>query len=60
MLVFVVVYLVIGVLMLFRDLTQPITNRPLYLARRETRITGMITAVLFWPVFLSFWRRMFK
>jgi len=58
--VFVIIYLVIGIVMVFRDLAQPLTNRPLYLSRRETRTTGMISKVLFWPVFLSLWHRLFR
>ncbi|MBU1706261.1 tetratricopeptide repeat protein [Patescibacteria group bacterium] len=50
--IFIVVYLAIGVVSVLRDLSQPIINRPLYLGRRETRLTGMISKVLLWPISL--------
>ncbi len=58
--VFLLLYLVIGVVMVLRDLSQPIINRPLYLGRPETRLTGMISKVLLWPVLLSIWRYLFR
>ena len=50
--IIVAAYLAIGVACVLRDLSQPFTNRPPYLGRQGTRLTGMCFKVLLWPFML--------
>jgi len=51
-LVIVLIYLVIGVIVLFSDLSQPRYNRPMYIMRGS--IGMMVMVVLLWPAVLLF------
>ena len=56
MYVLIAIYLLVGVLMLVRDLTRHITNRPVYFYQSiiSSKILPVLMTIVFWPLLLIF------